>query len=222
MDFIFMLTRNDETVKDCLEVMELIKPLNIKHLGFKDVGVDKATLYELNKRIKETGAVSYLEVVSTTKEDCLNSAKVAVEIGIDRLLGGTAVKEILEITKNTGVEYYPFPGFPIGHPTDLGGKAKDVEEHCKGFIALGCAGADLLAYRATEDEPIELVKGARKGLEDKILIAAGSVDNVEKINDLKNAGADYFTIGTAAFNGSFSPNKGSLLSQLRDVLEACN
>jgi len=33
MDFIFMLTRDDMTVEDCLGVFEEIRPLGIKHIG---------------------------------------------------------------------------------------------------------------------------------------------------------------------------------------------
>ena len=221
MDFIFMLTRNDQTVEDCLDVMDLIKDVGLTHVGFKDVGVDRETLDKLNKKIKESGAISYLEVVSTDKESCLQSARVAAEVGVDRLLGGTDADGILEIIKGTNVNYYPFPGFPVGHPTDLGGKAEDVEKHCREFVAKGCAGVDLLAYRATDDDPIALARAARAGLGDKLLIAAGSVDSRELIKALTEAGVDAFTIGTAVFNGHFSPDKGSILNQLRDVLEAC-
>ena len=34
------------------------------------------------------------------------------------------------------------------------------------------------------------------------------------------AGADAFTVGSAVFDGSFSPHVGSLRSQLRAVLDA--
>src|SRR3972149_2791866 len=87
MDFIFMLTRGDETVKDCLELFDAVRPLGLAHVGFKDVGVDAETLHALNRRIKESGATSYLEVVSTTPAAGLRSAAMAVEIGVDRLLG---------------------------------------------------------------------------------------------------------------------------------------
>ena len=50
---------------------------------------------------------------------------------------------------------------------------------------------------------------------------AGSVDRPERIRALREAGADAFTIGTAVFSGAFSPRRGALLSQLRDVLAAC-
>lgn len=222
MDFIFMLTRQDQTVVDALDVMAEIRPLGLKHIGFKDVGVDKPTLRALNQAIKATGAVSYMEVVSTSLEAALQSARVAAEIGIDRLLGGTSVAEILAIVRGSAIAYYPFPGKPLGHPTKLGGTADLVESQCKRFLDMGCAGVDLLAYRATEADPLDLVKAARRGLGRKGgLICAGSVDSPARIADLKAASCDAFTIGSAAFDGSFSPRKGRLTSQLRDILAAC-
>lgn len=220
MDFIFMLTRSDQTVPDCLEVWDHIQSLELDHVGFKDVGVSPATLMELNKRIKASGAISYMEVVSTSKESALNSARIAREIGVDRLLGGTHVDEILGILEGSATKYYPFPGKPVGHPTKLGGTAKDVEEHCRAFQQKGCAGVDLLAYRATEADPLELVRAARKGC-DGYLVVAGSVNTKAQIQALKDAGADAFTIGSAAFDGSFSPLAGSLRTQLKDILDAC-
>ena len=221
MDFIFMLTRQDQTVSDCLDVMAEIESVGLKHLGFKDVGADLETLRTLNRMIKESGAVSYMEVVATTAEAALNSARIAVEIGVDRLLGGTLLQATLEILQGTGIGYYPFPGKPVGHPTKLGGSAADVEADAAAFLEQGCAGVDLLAYRATEADPIDLVKAARRGLGAQgKLICAGAVDSAERIAALRDAGCDAFTIGSAAFDGSFSPRKGSLRSQLEDIL-AC-
>ena len=122
-----------------------------------------------------------------------------MEIGVERLLGGTAVDQIMEVIQGTGVQYYPFPGLPVGHPTKLGGTPELVERQCAEFKAKGCAGVDLLAYRATE--------------------SAGSVDSKERIQALAEAGADAYTIGTAVFNGAYSPRKGHILSQIADVLK---
>jgi hypothetical protein len=221
MDFIFMLTRQDRTIVDCLDVLEEIRPLGLGHIGFKDIGVDRETLGLLNRRIKEGGATSYMEVVSTSPEAALNSARIAAEIGVDRLLGGTDVEAIQQILRGTGVAYYPFPGRPIGHPTQLGGLPEEVEAQCARFLDLGCAGADLLAYRATEADPLALVAAARRGLGAAGgLICAGSVDAPSRIQALRDAGADAFTIGSAAFDGSFSPRKGGLAGQIRDILAA--
>jgi len=220
MDFIFMLTRSDMTIEDCLDVFELIKPVGVTHIGCKDIGVDKSILRELIKRIKGAGCVSYLEVVSTTPEACVNSARVAAEIGVERLLGGTDAERILKEIDGSGVKYYPFPGRPEGHPTKLGGTPGSIAADCARFEKLGCAGVDLLAYRAFESDPLELVRAARAAMKG-YLACAGSVDSPERIQALAAAGADAFTIGSAVFDGSFSKRKGSIISQLKDVLAAC-
>ena len=221
MDFIFMLTRGDKTVEDCLEVFEQTKPLGLRHVGFKDVGVEFPVLVKLTERIRASGATTYMEVVSETPEACLRSAEAARKLGIDRLLGGTDVPAVRGILEGTATTYYPFPGFPVGHPTKLGGQPTDVSEHCRRYMAEGCGGADLLAYRATEADPLDLVRAARQGLGDGYLIVAGSITSRRRIADVAAAGADAFTIGTAVFDGSYSPRKGSILSQLGDVVADC-
>jgi hypothetical protein len=220
MDFVFMLTRQDQTVEDCLAVMDDIAPIGLTHVGFKDVGVTPDVLRALHGKIKATGATSYMEVVSTTPEAALQSARVAADLGVDRLLGGTQVDEILAILAGTKVQYLPFPGRPHDHPTKLGGSVQQITDDTKASRAKGCAGVDLLAYRATEADPIELVHAARAA-SDGILLVAGGVKNAAQIRALKAAGADSFTVGSAALDGSFAPRMGSLRSQLQAVLDAC-
>jgi hypothetical protein len=220
MDFVFMLTRSDQTVSDCLDVLDDIRAVGLTHIGFKDVGVPPEVLAELTRRIRQLGATSYMEVVSTSPEACLRSARVGREIGIDRLLGGTQVEEVLAILAGSATQYLPFPGRPFDHPTKLAGTPQGVEEDCRRFRALGCAGVDLLAYRATDADPLELVRAARRGLDGGTLLVAGSVARPAQIRALAEAGADAFTIGSAVFDGSYAPHVGSLRSQLTAVLDA--
>lgn len=216
-----MLTRADRTIRDGLDVLEDIRSLGLRHLGFKDVGIEPAALAELHRAIKQSGATSYLEVVSTTPESCLQSTRVARELGVDYLLGGTQIDEILAILAGTNTKYLPFPGRPFGHPTQLAGTAEIVEADCRRFASLGAAGVDLLAYRATEADPLDLVRAARRGTAGTLLVA-GAVKTPDQIRALKAAGADAFTVGSAVLDGSFVPNVGSLRSQLRAVLDACH
>jgi hypothetical protein len=223
LDFIFMLTRYDQTVTDCVAVFESIRSVGLTHVGFKDVGVDLATLKILNGMIQDAGATSYMEVVSTSKESALQSARAAVTIGVDRLMGGIHVDEVLAIVADTGIEYFPFPGTPVGHPTDLHGDEQQIENHCREFAAKGCPGVDLLAYRAVQADPLELTRAARTGLGSTgRLICAGSINSARRIRELAAAGCDAFTIGSAAFDGSFSPAKGLLQHQLEDILRAAD
>jgi uncharacterized protein related to proFAR isomerase len=219
MHFIFMLTRRDQTVEDCLETLDLVADLGVRHIGFKDVGAPTEVLKELNRRIKAGGAVSYMEVVSVTPDRARQSLATARDIGVDRVLGGTDVAAAGEIFGDLS-GYFPFAGRPVGHPTQLEGSAQLVGEHCRACRAAGCGGVDLLAYRATEAEPLELVRAARQALKGELIIA-GSVGSPARVQELAKAGVDAFTVGTAAFDGSFSPRKGSLRSQLTDILAAC-
>ena len=220
MDFIFMLTRNDRTVDDAGDVVDLVCALGVRHVGFKDVGVAPAAMRELVAAIRGHGGVSYLEVVSTTSEAVRRSLATGRSLGVDRILGGTDLWVAKEILSDLS-RYFPFPGHPVGHPTRLEGSPALVAEHCRAARAIGCVGVDLLAYRATQAEPLDLVRAARAALNGGTLIVAGGVHSKEQIHALADAGADAFTIGSAVFDGSFSPTKGSFRNQILDVLEAC-
>lgn len=220
MDFIFMLTRDDQTIEDCLEVYDSIRRVKLNHVGFKDVGVSPETLQRLHDRMKEDGRTTHMEVVSTDRDSALRSAEVGAKLGVDCLLGGTQVEAVLSIVKGTGTGYYPFPGVPVGHPTKLGGTPAKIEADTRAMVAQGCAGVDLLAYRATEADPLDLIRAARRGT-DKTVIVAGSINSPERIKAVAAAGADLFTIGTAALDGSFCPRLGLLSNQLNRILDAC-
>jgi len=216
-----MLTRADQTVADGAVVLDDIRSVGLSHIGFKDVGVNADGLAELHRRIKDTGATSYMEVVSTSPAACLRSAQVARDIGVDRLLGGTLVEEVLGILAGSAVQYLPFPGRPFDHPTRLGGSPEDIGRDCQRFRELGCTGVDLLAYRATEADPLDLVRAARRATQG-VLLVAGGIGRPDQVRALAAVGVDAFTVGSAAFDGSFAPQVGSLRSQLRAVLDACS
>ena len=221
MDFIFMLTRNDRTVEDAVYLVDSACDLGVRHIGFKDVGVSFATMQELAGAIRRRGGICYLEVVSTTPEAMLRSLEAGRTLDVDRILGGTDLDAAQRILGDLS-RYYPFPGNPVGHPTRLGGTPALVANHCRRARAMGCGGVDLLAYRATDAEPLELVRAAREALPARQLIVAGSVDRTERIHALAEAGVDAFTIGSAVFDGAFSPSKGSFRGQIQDILEACD
>jgi putative N-acetylmannosamine-6-phosphate epimerase len=87
---------------------------------------------------------------------------------------------------------------------------------------VGCAGVDILAYRATEAEPLDLVAACRRGfLNQGAVVVAGSVNSAERVKAVRGSGADAFTIGTAAIDASYAPGIGPLRAQLEAVLADC-
>lgn len=213
-----MLTCDDRTIANGPELLDRLAGTGLRHIGFKDVGADAPELRRIREAIRGLGATSYLETVTTGAEAVLESARAAVDLGVDCLLGGTRVEETLEIIEGSGIAYYPFPGSPAGHPTRLDGSAADIAADCRRFMALGCAGADLLAYRARVAEPLSLVRAAREALGDGRLIVAGSVSSQQQIAALGAAGADAFTIGTAILKGKGPADFGAVRERVVAVL----
>ena len=197
-DFIFMLTHHDKTVKNCIEIFEEIKHLKFKYIGFKDIGVPKEKLINLGKRIKDSGKELFLEVVSLNEEDEVRSAKVAVELNVDYLMGGTRVNVVSEIIKPTKIKYLPFPGKIVGHPSVLDGT---IDEITKSAIDLSSNkyvyGLDLLSYRFKGNVE-ELIKSVVNKTNVPI-VSAGSIDSEEKIKIVSALGVWAFTVGSAAF-----------------------
>jgi hypothetical protein len=222
MDFVFMLTRNDATVENALALVEIARPLGVRHIGFKDVGADAPMLRRLTSAIREAGASPWMEIVSTTREGELRGVELGRDLGVDLLMGGVHVDEARRILEGSAIRYLPFAGAPSGHPTRLRGAAPEVEAQCRAFAAKGCAGVDILAYRATDAEPLDLVAACRRGfLNFGAVVVAGSVNSPERVAAVRAAGADAFTIGTAAIEGSYAPGAGPLAAQLKAVLADC-
>jgi len=220
VNFILMLTRNDRTIDAAEAAVAAALELGIRHIGFKDVGASIATMRTLVQTIRAGGGTSYLEVVSTKPEAVARSLEMGRASGVDRIHGGTDLAAAARVLGNLGA-YFPFAGRPVDHPTRLRGSPELVAEHTRSARELGCGGVDLLAYRATEADPITLVRAARDALAGGLLIVAGSVNSPRRIHALAAAGVDAFTIGSAIFDGSFSPAKGDFRGQVLEVFEAC-
>jgi mannose-6-phosphate isomerase-like protein (cupin superfamily) len=215
--FIFMLTRNDRTVADASHQLQTALSLGIRHMGFKDIGLPIEQLKGLNAAIKAGGASSYLEVVSLDRESEIVSAKAAAEIGVDVLLGGTRVDDVLPVIKGTGIQYFPFAGRITGHPSVLEGSIEEIVESARTIAGKdGVHGLDLLAYRSAENVP-ELMKAVCAAVS-KPVFMAGSIDTPERIAVVQNAGAAGFTIGTAALDGKYPASGKDVPSQLSAII----
>jgi mannose-6-phosphate isomerase-like protein (cupin superfamily) len=215
--FIFMLTRNDRTVADAAQQLQTALALGVRHIGFKDIGLPIEQLKTLNAAIKAGGATSYLEVVSLDRDSEIVSARAAREIGVDVLLGGTRVDDVLPIIAGSGIAYYPFPGRITGHPSVLEGSIAEIVDSARAIAAReGVHGLDLLAYRSAEKVP-ELMKAVCAAVS-KPVIVAGSINTAERIGIVKEVGAAGFTIGTAALDGNYPASDKDLACQLNTII----
>jgi hypothetical protein len=206
VEFIFMLTHDDRTVPNALDVYREIQDTDLGYVGFKDIGLPTAELAELAAAMRADGREVFLEVVSERLEDELRSIEASIEIRPDWLMGGTHADEALAILDRIGPpgtpgrpRYCPFPGRVVGHPSILEGTISEIATSAAELTDRdGVDGLDLLAYRWEGDVPalVRAVVGAASGP----VIAAGSVDSAKRIDALASAGAWAFTIGGAIFD----------------------
>ena len=216
--FIFMLTRNDRTVDDAAKHLDTALSLGVRHIGFKDIGLPVEELKALNATIQASGATSYLEVVSLDRDSEVVSARAAIEIGVNILLGGTRVDDVLPILKDTGIEYYPFPGRIVGHPSVLAGSVEEIAESARDLASRdGVHGLDLLAYRSPLPDIPRLIAAVCEAA-GKPVIVAGSIADRDRIALVRQAGASGFTIGTAALDGEYPADGAALDSQLSAIV----
>src|SRR5512146_2815859 len=129
--FILMLTYNDQTVKNALEIFGESKDTPVTHWGFKDVGLPVPEMRDLVQEMKKAGKTTYLEVVSLSEDEGLAGAKLAVEAGFDILMGTVFFDSILEHLQGKPIQYFPFPGHVHSHPSILDGTMEEIVEHAR-------------------------------------------------------------------------------------------
>ena len=215
-EFIFMLTKDDQTVADALSVYDEVRGAPLRYVGFKDIGQPASVLRELATHIRADGRTAVLEVVSIDRDSEVRSVRAGLEIGVDLLMGGTHPDDVLPLLRGSGLRYFPFPGRVIGHPSILTGSIEEIAQSAEDLTARpGVDGLDLLAYRHDGDVPdlIEKVVSAARGP----VVVAGSIDSAERIHTVSRSGAWGFTVGGAVFDRAFVRG-GSLRVQIDEIL----
>jgi len=215
LNLIVMLTHNDQTVKDAIEVFDACKDLNVQHWGFKNIGLPVPQMKTLLKNMKDAGKTTYLEVVTYSEEECLSAANLAIEYGFDCLMGTLYFPSVGKLVKNK-IKYFPFCGKVWDNPSILGGTIDEIIADANHLKEMGADGIDILAYRFTGD-PVELIKQFTKRV-DLPTVIAGSIDSFSRIDFMKEVNPFGFTMGSALFNNKFDKD-GSVYSNLKVVVD---
>lgn len=215
-NLIVMLTLNDKTVENALEVFESCIDLPVSFWGFKDVGLPRSEMRELIKKIKNTGKTTFLEIVSLTEAECMAGAQFAVDFGFDYLMGTLFYPKVWEFLKDKNINYSPFVGKVSGNPSILEGSVESMLKEAEFLRKEGVHTVDLLAFRHKEN-PEDLAREFVKRTNINVILA-GSINSNERIEFVNDVNPWGFTMGSALFNKAFSPN-GSFRDNLEKVIE---
>jgi len=200
-ELIVMLTYNDRTVENALELFEELRDLPVQHWGFKDVGLSAESMGKLVRRMRECGKTTYLEVVSLSEPEGMAGARLAVELGFDVLMGTVFFDSINDYLRGKSPRYYPFPGHVHSHPSILDGTVEEIVTHARFLASKKVDGLDLLTYRYTGNAKDLL--GQVVHSVDIPVVSAGSIASFDRICEVWRSRAWGFTIGTAFFERCF-------------------
>ena len=211
---IVMLTHNDKSISNALDVFRECKDCSVEYWGFKDRGLTVNQMESLVDTLKRSRKTIYFEVVRYSEKECLESAQLAVEMDIDYMMGGIYYDSVHELLKRTTVKYVPFCGRVSGSPSVLKGSISDIIDEAREIARHGVYGFDLLAYRYMGD-PVELAHTFMKAIDLPVVIA-GSIRTFDQLNMVKALNPWAFTIGSAFFENKFGHT--SIHGQIEEVI----
>lgn len=196
-----MLTHHDQTVMNARELFEACKGSAASCWGFKEHPLPHDQMQQLFGEMKACGKSTFLEVVAYSEEEGLAGAQMAVTCGCDVLMGTKYFDSINDYCRAHHLKYMPFVGELVGRPTVLGGTIDDMIGEAQEYLRKGVYGIDLLAYRYTGDSN-DLICRFLKEVPAPVCIA-GSVDSMERLDEMKEVSPWAFTIGSAFFENKF-------------------
>jgi hypothetical protein len=213
-----MLTHEDKTVPNAIDVFESCKDLPVEFWGFKDVGLEKPKMSELISKMKGAGKTTFLEVVSYSEEECMAGARIAIEFGFDYLAGSVYHKSVFDYLQTQNIKFLPFCGHVHGSPSVLDGSIAEIIADAKSLLDKGVDGIDLLAFR--HESGAELARKYCEEIKEPVVIA-GSINDEERIRFINEINPWAFTMGSALFNGNFAPRE-SFKMNLQKVVAFMN
>ena len=220
-ELIVMLTHNDRTVENAIEIYRECKNSKAKYWGFKEVGIPLEQMKSLCAEMKADGKTTFLEIVAYTEEECLAGAKVAVECGFDYLIGTMYFDSVRDLVRNAGIKYMPFVGDVRERPSVVYGTIESTIQEGVELIKSGnIDGIDLLGYRFVGDA-VKLNHDFVEAVQPYGPVClAGSVSSYQRLDEVAYAGAWAFTIGGAFFENKFDGTFAEQIDKVVDYMQA--
>jgi DhnA family fructose-bisphosphate aldolase class Ia len=205
VEFIFMLTQDNQTVEDCVEVLELVADRGLRYVGFKDSGMTPWRQRELIECAHRLGIEVVLQIVTASHQAEVSALMSARAAGVDWVLGGRHPEAAIAVLGGTGIQYCPTPwapSWPTGN--DRRSISKIVDHAVKLGGLDGANGVTLMTYRHTDLDPGRLTRAVAGAVARPVIVAGGRITTQEQISMIARAGAWGFVIGHAIFKFSLA------------------
>ncbi|MBQ2580097.1 MAG: hypothetical protein II574_00555 [Ruminococcus sp.] len=214
---VVMLTCDDQTVSNAYEIFDKCKDTKAEYWGFKEKPLPLEEMKKLYAYMKACGKKTALEVVEYTEEECLEGAKMAIECGVDLLMGTVFFDSVMQLCKEHDLKYCPFVGELKERPTVMDGSVEKMIADAKEYISKGAYGIDLLGYRYTGDA-YKLIDKFVASVDAPVCVA-GSINSYERLDEIKRINPASFTIGSAFFNKCFGSDFSTQIDTVCSYME---
>ncbi|MCM1319323.1 MAG: hypothetical protein NC217_02955 [Muribaculaceae bacterium] len=215
-ELVVMLTYNDYTVENAADIFNQCRQSKAQYWGMKECPLPLEEMKRIYAEMKACGKTTVMEVVCYDEESGMAGAQRAVECQCDILMGTKYFKSIAELCHRHGIKYMPFVGQIEGRPSVLSGDVGDIVSEAQQALAEGADGIDILGYRYVGN-PLILNKALTDNCNGNICIA-GSIDSYRRLDEVKQAGAWGFTIGSAFFDNKFGDDFATQIDKVVDYL----
>ena len=216
-NLIVMLTHNDKTVLNAYDIFEKCKNSKAKFWGFKEEPLPLDEMKRLYSYMKSMGKTTFLEVIAYDEQNGLKGAEMAVECGVDILMGTVFYDSINNFCKENNLKYMPFVGRVSERPSILEGDIDDMIQEANQYLKKGVYGIDILGYRYTGN-PLELNKKIVEKINAPVCIA-GSINSYQRLDEIKEANPWSFTIGGAFFENKFGEDFEKQINNVCNYIE---
>jgi hypothetical protein len=201
-------------------VYEKLDVDGLKHVAFKDVGVDRNVARDLTDAAHADGRTVLLELADLTDRGQEQGMRLAADLGVDRVVARWRADFAEMAATNSTLEYWPFVGTLSGSPLQLAGTPAELSQQAKELS--GHAGVDglvLMPYRQRAYDPATLLACTTEAADVPVLVAGG-VRGAQQIGEIRTAGGWGFTIGGAAL-ADRHVDPASVSRRTAEILRLC-
>ena len=216
-----MLTHNDVTVPNALEVVQNNSHADAKYWGFKDAGVTFEQAEALIQAMQAAGKYVVLEPLTFDEELANKWADLAIRYHCAAFLG-RFFKSVSDKIKTTDVLYFP----PFGRRNAderLLGTIEELKRDALDIFEQGSSGIRMSAYRWLDGNPEDLARALKEEFTAHGIpfMMTGSVNDFEKLGFIKEMQPWGITVGGALFDdGKFGG--GTVAERIDRIDRYCN
>ena len=216
-----MLTRNDITVPNALDVVKKNCHASAEYWGFKDVGVTFEQGEALIREMQAAGKHVAIEPLTRDEETANKWADIAIKYHIDAFLG-RFFKSVSKKLNDAGILYFP----PFGRRDEnerLFGTIEELKAEAMEILDQGSSGIRISAFRWLEGDPEVLTMALKELFDEKKVpfMMTGSINDFEKLDFVKKVQPWGITVGGALFDdGKFGG--GTVAERVDRIDSYCN